>query len=195
MGALSEVLAGDILVRVWGVLLCDGDRREGAGPAASVARSVFHAHLEARQRTLRTIADGSGLKHSELQQLDRLRRKSERWSDILLAYSRADEFLTEFAVEPARAARYARDIQASFDSDERRWSRVRNGLRLTFDGELSQRPLRPDLNRRIAASLMESWPVLEARDFQLQPALLLQWSESLANRSQTLIDQLLTREV
>ncbi|MBM4005159.1 MAG: hypothetical protein FJ295_18030 [Planctomycetes bacterium] len=193
--ALSEVLAGDILVRVWGVLLCDVDRGDVGGPAASIARSVFHTHQEARRRTLRTIADRNGLTHAELQRLDRLRRKAERWSDILLAYTRAESYFAEFAVEPARAVRYARDIQAGLECDDRRWNRVQNGLRLTFDGELSHQPLRPDLNRRIAASVMECWPVLDAREFQLRPALLLHWSETLADRSQQFIQQILTHEV
>src|SRR6266568_9438752 len=84
---LEEILATELLTRMWTATACAYDAARSDQDLEPVARSVFTGHLDARRRLLTLLADGQVIRRPESVELDHLRRRVERWTDMLLAYS------------------------------------------------------------------------------------------------------------
>ena len=83
-GVLEEILTGEILTRVWTAVLCAYDRIHGTDNAEPVARSVLLGHIEARHRVLTLLTRETNIEAKAIVKLNRLRRRSERWTDLLV---------------------------------------------------------------------------------------------------------------
>ena len=58
---VEEILASELLTRLWTAASAAYDRRRDDEQLAPVARNVFQGHLEARRRLLQLIADGRAI--------------------------------------------------------------------------------------------------------------------------------------
>jgi len=83
-GVLEEILTGEMLTRVWAAVARAYDRRRGTDDAEPVARSVLIGHVEARHRGLTLLAAGSCVPNADAIKLNNLRRRAERWTDVLV---------------------------------------------------------------------------------------------------------------
>src|SRR5213076_1261354 len=83
---LEEILVSELLTRVWTATAAASDAALGEQELEPVARSVFTAHLDARRRVLSLIAEGRVLALGQIIELNRLRRRLERWTDMLLSH-------------------------------------------------------------------------------------------------------------
>ena len=157
---LEEILTGEILTRVWAAVLCAYDRAHGAELAEPIARSVLIGHLEARHRVLTLLVQGPGIDADEAVKLNYLRRRSERWTDLLVGYLSPLLDTGEFAIDSRRARDFAQDLkyQGNFPGGRHAWPLVLASLRSAFRQGLG--PLSPnaDLNARIAASILSCFP-------------------------------------
>jgi hypothetical protein len=155
-GVLEEILTGEVLTRVWTAVMCAHDRRRGTDAAEPVARSVMIGHLEARHRVLTLLVEGPAIDAEAAVKLNRLRRRTERWTDMLVGYLAGLDDLSEFAVDPVRARDFAEDLryQAQWEGGRYAWPLVLASLRAAFGQGLS--PISPsaDLNAKIAASIL-----------------------------------------
>jgi hypothetical protein len=157
-GVLEEILASEMLTRVWTAVLCIHDRRRGIDDAEPVARSVMIGHMEARHRTLTWMVRGQYLDAASAVRLNLLRRRVERWTDLLVGRlaSRCD--VSEFAVDPRRA----RDFAGHFGQHDRggtpAWLLIWTSLRTAFRAGLSPISPNADLNGRIADSVLSCFP-------------------------------------
>lgn len=154
---VSEILSTEILTRVWSALLCAYDDERHRIQASPIARSVFQSQMEARCRVLRILASPTVSKWPDYQQLDRLRRRVERWSDVLLAHTRSTSYIADFAVDPARALRYAKlfsgpSIEPAAASSS--WRRLSRALRDAFPRQPVWVSPNVDLHRRLVASVL-----------------------------------------
>ncbi len=100
---LIDVLAGGLVVRVWGAVLTACDRSRRTIAAEKVARTVLSSQLQAQQRVLRLLMDGPHLTLERVIGLDRLRRKIERWTDLLVGRLVRQHALADFAFDLERA--------------------------------------------------------------------------------------------
>ncbi len=107
---LEEIFAAEVLTRVWTAVLCGYDRRRGSDDAEPLARSVLSGHVEARHRALLVLASGPGIDAAAAAQLNRLRRRAERWTDLLVGQLAGAFELAEFAANPERARDFAADL-------------------------------------------------------------------------------------
>ena len=82
---LEEIFTGEILTRDWTAVACEFDRRRGSSCVSPVVRSVVLGHMQARNRALNVILRASEGERKQVLQADRLRRRSERWTYMLLA--------------------------------------------------------------------------------------------------------------
>ncbi len=82
---LEEILTGEVLTRLWTAALCAYDRHRGTEVAEPVVRSVLIGHLEARHRVLTLLVRGPAICAEQAVKLNQLRRRTERWTDMLLA--------------------------------------------------------------------------------------------------------------
>ncbi len=153
---LEEILASELLTRLWTAASVAYDRLRDDEELAPVARNVFHGHLEARRRLLLLIADGRAIELSDGVSLNHLRRRVERWTDMLLAHVARDVDITEFAFEPDRALEFAEDLAHEAVSAERQFTcqLILSSLRAAFQTKLANRSPNLDLNRRLGSAIL-----------------------------------------
>lgn len=159
-GVLEEILAGEVLTRVWTAAMCQYDRARGADQMEPVARSVLIGQIEARHRVLTILVGRSGLTTEEAMRLDALRRRSECWTDVLIGYLAVESDVREFATDPDRAADFAADFaQQRREAGGRfAWPMTIASLQAAFRDWLEPVSPNSDLNARIAASILTCFP-------------------------------------
>jgi hypothetical protein len=158
-GILEEILASEILTRVWTAILCAYDRQRGTADAEPVVRSVMIGHMEARHRVLTLMVRGTSIEAGAAIQLNHLRRRAEHWTDLLIGHLAERYDVAEFAVDPDRAREFANDLRGRGFSDRRQaWSLITASLQSAFQIGLSSVSPNPDLNLRIATSILSTFP-------------------------------------
>lgn len=169
---LDEILLSETLTRVWAAVGRAFDRHRGANEVDPVTRSVLIGHLEARNRALQMIVFGQGLGAEEAVKLNRLRRRVERWTDLMLGYVCVDHTAAEFAFDRGRALDFAEDLryERQAGTDNKAWDLVQSSLQAAFQGERRRASASAELNRQIAAAvlscldagLFDSWGALQS---------------------------------
>lgn len=160
-GLFEEILGGEVLTRVWTAVVAAFDRRRNTQDNDVVVRSVYIGHQEMRQRVLKLLSGGPGLTSGEAVEMNRLRRRTEQWTDMLLAFLAVSENVTEFAFEPSRVQGYAADLGAApaADAEEPEPRAVlQTTLRSLARHALVEPSPSADLNARLAASIMAAFP-------------------------------------
>jgi hypothetical protein len=141
---------------------------------------------------LSVIAEGRILALGQIIELNRLRRRLERWADMLLSHFAGLIDTAEFAFEPARARDFADDLDRDSVGENRQFTSelVLSSVRASFAGGLAERTANPDLNRRIGSAVLELFgdQISEAIGF-IKP-LWLQRIYRTANDAQQMIDEL-----
>lgn len=108
LGALSrEILVAELLTRVWSTVLVARDMVRGENRTSSIARNVYLGQLEARRDVLTLLAGEDRLPQAQIVPLDQLRRRIERWTDLLLGPLLRDYRVSEFLFDETRARELA----------------------------------------------------------------------------------------
>ncbi len=157
---LEEILTSEMLTRVWATVLCAYDRQRGTLDAEPIARSVMIGHLEARHRVLTLLVRGPGVDAEAAVRLNHLRRRTERWTDLLVGYLAELDPACQFAFEPQRARDFAGDLrfQSHCRGGRHAWPLVLSSLRAAFRQGLSTVSPNADLNARIATAILSCFP-------------------------------------
>ena len=156
---LEEILATEILTRLWTATATAYDAAHSDQDLEPVARNIFAGHLDARRRLLTLLADGRVIALPEAVKLNHLRRRVERWTDMLLAHLADTIAIDEFAFEPDRAHDFAEDLDHQSTRAERRFTcqLMLTSLRASFAEGLAERSVNADLNRRISSALLAAF--------------------------------------
>jgi hypothetical protein len=151
-----EVLASEMLTRLWAAWSVAYDGRHQTDEAEPIARSVWLGHLDARRRTLEFLAAAPSVRRREALALDRLRRASQRWTDLLLASFAAHGDVSHLAHDASRLADFAEELSDSpFHAPTGLASRVRvSSLRATFAVRDGYATGNADLNSEIAGAIL-----------------------------------------
>ena len=159
-GVLEEILLSEVLTRVWTSLLFAFDERHGKTENAPVAESVLAGHAEARHGALTLLVQGPGVSSREALALNQLRRRAERWTDLLVGHICLEHDVSRFAANPETALEFASDLrhQRAWSADSQAWPLVLASLRAAFRQGLSEPSPNGDLNRRIAAGVLACLP-------------------------------------
>jgi hypothetical protein len=193
-GVLEEILASEVLTRIWTAAMCAYDLARQTDSMEPVARSVLIGHMEARHRMLTLLVSRTGLTAEEAIQLNALRSRTERWADALIGYLASEYDVAQFAVEPDRAKDFADDFahQRQERGGRYAWPLMLASLRAAFRHSLSAESPNPDLNARIAAGLLACFPA-EVFDGtgQVVSAWLLRISH-VAGEAEGMLEELLT---
>lgn len=156
----EEILASEVLTRVWSAVLCAHDRRHGLDESEPIARSVLIAQIEARHRVLSALVQPGQCGPEVALRLDHLRRRAERWTDLLIGYlccSAGD--VASSAVDPQRAADFAADFRQQRGRESRQaWGLLRSSLRASLRTLLTPEAANPDLNAAVAAAILAAFP-------------------------------------
>jgi hypothetical protein len=192
-GVCEEVLTGEVLTRVWTAVLCIYDRRRGQAELEPVARSVLIGHLEARHRVLTLMVRGPGVDAEEAVKLNHLRRRCERWGDMLVGYLSPLHDIGEFAFEAARARDFADDLhyQARLRGGRHAWPLLLASLRGAFRRSLSQESPNADLNAQIGGAVLACFQPELFDSTGLLRSLWLHRLQAATDDAQVMIDDLL----
>jgi hypothetical protein len=153
---IEEILASEVLTRVWTALLTIHSRRHGIESMESIARSVYIGHNEFRHRVLELLVRGPGMTTDLVVKLNRFRHKSERWSDLLIGCLYTLDDLDEFAFDPGRARDFAQDLKPRKEKSGGTpiWPLVLASLREAFGRGMCRRSPNADYNSAIAESIL-----------------------------------------
>ncbi|MFT4557378.1 MAG: hypothetical protein ACI92S_002742 [Planctomycetaceae bacterium] len=157
---IAEVFVTEILTRVWAAILTAADlhRKEAAG--GPIARHTLKGHTEARNRSLTLMANTLQVPIAKMSQVDRLRRKAERWSDLLIGHLVLHYQLDEFAFESNRSVEFGQSQMREIISatDEPVWEFVLAGVRLAFSSVDTVVAPSDVWNRGVVRSVLGSFP-------------------------------------
>lgn len=153
---LEEILTGEVLTRVWAAVLCAYDRHHGHHETEAIARSVLIGHLEARHRVLTLLVRSPAIEAEGAVKLNHLRRRSERWTDLLVGYLLGTHDVSQFAIDPERARQFAEDLRyrSNLKGGRHAWPLVLASLRAAFGEGLCGISPNADLNAQIASSIL-----------------------------------------
>jgi len=153
---LEEILLSELLTRVWTCLVVEHDRRHNCDDAGNVARSIHLGHQEARNRTLQLMLRGPGVATEEAVGLNRLRRRVERWTDMLLGFLLLSGVKNEWAFDPQRALDFSIDMKEDYSlrREGQTWPLLFASLQSAFSEKLAPTAACPELNEKIAGAIL-----------------------------------------
>ncbi|HUG89451.1 MAG TPA: hypothetical protein VML55_01370 [Planctomycetaceae bacterium] len=149
---LHEMFAAELLARVWSATLAAVDRNCAADRYQRLSRNVFIGHLQARHRALSLIADGRQLPAAEILRMDQLRRRCERWTDVLVGHLVCRYGVEDFAFDAARARDFGRTQYRHGEVSPREpvWELTLAGVGVSFPDSLRLPPVPAERSRSLA---------------------------------------------
>jgi len=159
-GVMEEILTGEVLARVWTCILRLCDQNHKRHEMEAVGRSILIGHLEARHRVLLLLVRGPGVDAEGAVKLNALRRRAERWTDLLVGYLSQLGDVSEFAFDPERARDFRDDLcyQANQPGARQAWPLLQASLRSAFHGGLAIISPNEDINAQIASAILSCFP-------------------------------------
>ena len=127
---------------------------------------------------------------------DRLRRRAERWTDLLVGHLAGMHDVSEFAFDPRRASDFAEDwrYRCGLQGSRHAWPLVLASLRAAFQPVLSPESPNAELNARIAASILACFPAELFDSTGLLRSLWLMRLTNIAEDTQGMIEELFKLE-
>ena len=158
---LEEIFVSEILTRVWGATLTACDQNQNIVHAEPIARNTLVGHLEARHLALSLLANGPHVSMHDLSVVDRLRRRTERWTDLLLGHLVQDFDVGDFAFEERRARDFANDQLRAGESGmlHPACSFLLTSLRLAFPQTHTEVTEREITQQKVTQAVMAYFPV------------------------------------
>lgn len=155
---LEEIFLSEPLTRVWTAILVARDRCQGRDTSEPVVRSILDKHTEMSHRALKLIASRNALDWKSAVVLNRLRRRTERWGDVLIARlselsgSDLDLDITQFAYDCDRAKDFAEDFSEASNpkAHDTAWKLAIESLRSGISKRRNPASPNADLNYQIA---------------------------------------------
>lgn len=148
-GLFEEIMAAGIFARVWTAIGSDlGAEYE----IDSFLQSAYLNQLEVRQRALKLILKDT-INHRQSGELDKLRRRSERWTDLLLAHLAHLRPVKEYAFEIARVNDFAETL-AMGEQREIASSLLLKSIQRPMGRNRQVKCPHPQLNQRVAESVL-----------------------------------------
>ena len=156
----EEILISEMLTRVWSSIITSLDSATGASEAQPVAASVMAGQLDASNRVLEFIALERKNSNGADSDLNRLRRLTQRWTDLLLGGLLGVCEISPFVHDATRAQEFADDFGRSREAAIRQqaWALLTMSLRTAFHSCLCDETPNADLNARIAGSIVACFP-------------------------------------
>lgn len=149
----EEIMISEVLTRLWVTIGCEVDKRAESNEAEPFVRSVFHGHIDSRHRLMRLVFEKLNLSAVQARKADKIRRMSEKWTDILLGFLDHSCDTAEFAFERDRVTDFAKSIRGQEHPDMAQ-SMLMVSLKSAFREGFSDQCPNPGYNRQIAASVL-----------------------------------------
>jgi len=159
-GAIEEILSGEVFTRVWTGIARGIDRHRGRDEVQPTAHSVLVGHREACHRVMKLLVNPYAIPDNEALWLNRLRRRAERWTDLLVAYLIDAADVSDLAMNPELAREFAADFREGNTRDTRQYDQplLAASLRSAFRRCTKGPSPNADLNAQIATSVLSCFP-------------------------------------
>lgn len=191
---LEEVLGADVLTRVWAAAAVDADRDQPELAAGSIARNALAASQEARSRAMSAVLRSKQLSHLQADGLNRLRRRCERWTDLMLArasLATGIELAVELGYDADRVRDFANQYAGSGALRDGAWRLSAGSMQRGFRTGWSPAASNEDLNLEVAAAVLASLEAEENKPLPLPGAL---WQARMFNAAEYINDLLQSLE-
>ena len=188
---VQEIFLTELLSRVWSAIMVVHDQQYGKDELTGIAHSIHIGHLETKNRAMRLLLTSDSVDPDTFERLNALRRKVERWTDLLLGQLQDNQVAMQFAFQPKRVKDFYEEFLESSASDNQT-------RRVLFSASLTEdlRPFttkyaaNPEINRKIASSLMGCFSADRFDSHGLPKSAQLLWLEKSSNDAQLLFDDL-----
>jgi hypothetical protein len=193
---LEEIFTGDVLARVWTAVSVACDQRHRTDAAEPIARSVWHGQTEATNRAMGILLAQPLVDVPRVTALNRLRRRCERWTDMLVGYLLDTADVSKFAPHPCRAKEFGADLRHEVASGNgaAAWPLTLAALRTAFARPRFGDSPNADLNGDIAASILACFPATLFDATGLIPSLWLVRLAHTAEDTAGMIDDLINSD-
>ena len=187
----EEILTSEILTRVWTALLSLAPHTSTT-ECEPIARNIYLAHQEARNKVLKLFSHPEHLSETDAIVLNRLRRRCERWTDLLLAYLSQYGSVDEFAFDVDRMHDFAEDLHDDgvFEGRGDSWLLLLASLRNAFQQGYASAGANADLNKQLATLIMRCVPAREMEEVELPRSMWQIRIERLACETEGLVAEL-----
>lgn len=156
----EQILINEMVSRVWTILLLARDRYQNVDQIRPVAHNVFLGHLSVRHKALGVVLVDDRLSTHDLAAVDKLRRATERWTDMLCCTLMNDYELWQYAFHEETARQFYQDrVDGNpLDHRSRAWVLMLSGLRHSFPEKEGLSALVHDEDRRLSRLMLNSFP-------------------------------------
>ncbi len=188
---VQEIFLSEMLTRIWSASMVAHDIHYASDELTGLAHSVHIGHLEAKNRAMRLLLSDDTSNPEIFDRLNSLRRKVERWTDLLLSQLPDLVAAQRFGFQPNRVKDFAEENDNStIRNAETR--RVLYGASLREDlAKFSNKySANPDINRKIASGLLACFPSDRFDSYGMPKSIQMVWLEKTTEETQTLLDNL-----
>ena len=188
---VQEIFLSEMLTRIWSAAMVAHDIHYEANELTGLAHSIHIGHLEAKNRAMRLLLNEDSTNPEIFDRLNWLRRKVERWTDLLLGQLPDTVAAQRFGFQPNRVKDFAEE-NASSEIQESNARRVLYAASLKEDlGKVTNKySANPDINRRIASGLLACFPSDRFDSYGMPKSVQMMWLEKTTDETQLLLDNL-----
>ena len=188
---IQEIFVSEMLTRVWSAVMIIHDQIQNTDELANIAHSIHVGHVEAKNRAMRMLLDDPDANPEVFDRLNKLRRKVERWTDLLLGQLPELETAVQFAFQPNRVKDFSEE-HTGYNSREStaRHMIFANSMPDDLQQFANRFPANPDINRQIVGGLLNCFAADRFDSFGLPKSIQRIWLEKTAIDTQLYLEAL-----
>ena len=188
---IQEIFISEMLTRVWSAIMIIHDDEQKTDELANIAHSIHIGHVEAKNRAMRLLLEDPTANPESFDQLNKLRRKVERWTDLLLGQLPNLETATLFAYQANRVADFSEEkAQYTSNQSTARQLIFANSMPDDLRQFANRYPANPELNRKIAGGLLNCFSTDRFDSLGLPKSILRIWLEKATLDTQLYLENL-----
>ena len=107
---VEEMLVSELLTRVWSAIADVHDHAFGAQAYQPIARNILIAHVDLRNRIWALLTADLALPAEVVEQMVKMRKRVERWTDLLLAHLPHPDVVATWAIDAGRMSDFRDDL-------------------------------------------------------------------------------------
>jgi len=177
---LQEIILSEPLTRIWTAIITSGCDFQNGKEVVAAAKRMMNLHLDVHYRGITLLSTGN-LHEETVADLVKLEHRTERWTDLLLAYVEQTYPASHLAPNPERCLDFFQDLQyqsgrAGHDVSS---AITLATMRETICCNIAPQSPHASLNFQIGATIVDS---CEARDVQSEGLFESLWAIRLVNR-------------
>ena len=188
---IQEIFLSEMLTRVWSATMVAHDTRYASDELTGIAHSIHIGHLDAKNRAMRLLLEDQSVDAEMFERMNNLRRKIERWTDLLLGQLSDIEAAQRFAFQSNRVRDFADE---KMEADEQGRSARRLLYSAALKEDLSRLCVRyaanPEINRSIIGGLLACFPSDRFDSLGIPKSIQLMWLEKSTDETEMLVNSL-----